>query len=98
MRLLDDAAFARGWDLTLVLLAVMPLLAGAAFGIATFMGKKEATASSAYATANGIVQEALSGIRTVISFNGEKRTAERYLPFFVSLKPATTSSSAMPGY
>ena len=55
----------------------MPLLAGAAFGIATFMGKKEATASAAYATANGIVQEALSGIRTVISFNGEKRTAER---------------------
>lgn len=63
--------------MTLVLLAVMPLLAGAAFGIATFMGKKEATASAAYATANGIVQEALSGIRTVISFNGEKRTAER---------------------
>ncbi len=55
----------------------MPLLAGLAFGIATFMGKREVMASAAYATANGIVQEALCGIRTVVSFNGEQRTADR---------------------
>ncbi|KAK9861269.1 hypothetical protein WJX84_002505 [Apatococcus fuscideae] len=91
-------AFARGWDLTLVLLAVMPLLAGAAFGIATFMGKKEANASAAYALANGIVQEALSGIRTVISFNGEKRTAERYKRCLVEPEKVGARSSLLSGF
>ena len=35
-------------------------------------------ASTAYAGANGIATEALAAVRTVLSFNGEQRTLERY--------------------
>ena len=63
--------------MTLVLLAVTPLLAVVGTAVAVVLGRMDTRANTAYAAANGIVQEALSGIRTVISFNGEKRTAER---------------------
>ena len=35
-------------------------------------------AFTAYAGANGIATEALAAVRTVLSFNGEQRTLERY--------------------
>ena len=35
----------------------------------------------AYASAGGIAEEVLSGIRTVVAFGGEEKEAERYEEF-----------------
>ncbi|KAI0562214.1 ABC transporter type 1 [Gracilaria domingensis] len=70
--------FAYGWKLTLVVLAVTPLLmiAGAIFGNAS----AEATGDGlgAYGEAGAISSEVLSLIRTVTAFGGQEDEAKRY--------------------
>lgn len=63
--------------MTLVLLAVTPLLAVVGAAVAVVMGGMSTKANTAYARANGIVQEALSNIRTVVAFNGQEQTVRR---------------------
>lgn len=72
------AAFAKAWDITLVVLAVVPLILAGAAIISIFIKRITTAQSEAYGRANGIASEALAAIRTVFSFNGEQRTAERY--------------------
>lgn len=72
------AAFAKGWDMTLVICSVVPILAGVAGLMALFIGRITSQQSEAYGIANGIASEALAAIRTVLSFNGEERTVRRY--------------------
>ena len=43
------AAFIRGWDMTLVLLSMLPLLAGAGYGITVIIGRYTAKMNKAYA-------------------------------------------------
>eukprot|EP00178_Gracilaria_changii_P012994 TRINITY_DN3659_c0_g1_i1.p1 TRINITY_DN3659_c0_g1~~TRINITY_DN3659_c0_g1_i1.p1 ORF type:complete len:1298 (+),score=243.83 TRINITY_DN3659_c0_g1_i1:371-4264(+) len=70
--------FAYGWKLTLVVLAVTPLLmiAGSVFGNAS----AEATGDGlgAYGQAGAIASEVLSLIRTVTAFGGQEDEARRY--------------------
>uniref|UniRef100_A0A8C7LHG0 ABC-type xenobiotic transporter n=1 Tax=Oncorhynchus kisutch TaxID=8019 RepID=A0A8C7LHG0_ONCKI len=65
--------FIFGWKLTLVILAVSPLLAGSAI-LATLTSKE----LSAYAKAGAVAEEILVAIRTVVAFNGQKKAVERY--------------------
>ncbi|CAD5117246.1 DgyrCDS6041 [Dimorphilus gyrociliatus] len=70
--------FAHGWKLTLVILAVSPALAGAAFvmsKVGAWMTNKEL---NAYAKAGSIAEEVLGAIRTVTSFSGQKKECIRY--------------------
>ncbi|EFN58606.1 hypothetical protein CHLNCDRAFT_34209 [Chlorella variabilis] len=71
-------AFTKGWDMTLVMLAVTPFLAGMGFMISVFMARNTSKINTAYADANSIAQQALGNIRTVYAFNGEERTLEAY--------------------
>uniref|UniRef100_A0A674AXM9 ABC-type xenobiotic transporter n=1 Tax=Salmo trutta TaxID=8032 RepID=A0A674AXM9_SALTR len=64
--------FIFGWKLTLVILAVSPLLAGSI--LATLTSKE----LSAYAKAGAVAEEILVAIRTVVAFNGQKKAVERY--------------------
>lgn len=64
--------------MTLVICAVLPLIAGVAGSISIFIGRITSQQSVAYGVANGIASEALAAIRTVYSFNGEGRTVRRY--------------------
>lgn len=70
--------FIYGWKLTLVVLAVTPvlLLAGSAFGNAS----ADATGDGlgAYGEAGGIASEVLGLIRTVTAFDGQEEEAKRY--------------------
>ena len=77
-RYLGSAAFARGWDITLVILAAIPVLGIVIGGITYFTNKITSEQSDSYGIANGIASEALAAIRTVLSFNGEERTVRRY--------------------
>uniref|UniRef100_A0A8C8SJZ5 Bile salt export pump n=1 Tax=Pelusios castaneus TaxID=367368 RepID=A0A8C8SJZ5_9SAUR len=70
--------FASGWKLTLVIIAVSPLLGiGAAFlGLA--VAKLTGLELKAYAKAGAVADEVLSAIRTVAAFGGERKEVERY--------------------
>ncbi|NWU34612.1 ABCBB protein, partial [Hylia prasina] len=70
--------FVRGWKLTLVIIAVSPLLGvGAAlYGLA--VAKLTGWELKAYAKAGAVADEVLSSIRTVAAFGGEKKEVERY--------------------
>ena len=71
-------AFTRGWDMTLVMLAITPLLIVAGFLIATLVAKLTTRMNRAYAMANSLATQALSNIRTVYAFSGEPRSLESY--------------------
>ena len=72
------AAFARAWDITLVILAVVPIILAVGGTLSIFIGRITKEQSKAYGQANSIASEALAAIRTVLSFNGESRTIGRY--------------------
>ncbi|XP_076435076.1 ATP-dependent translocase ABCB1-like isoform X2 [Babylonia areolata] len=70
--------FYYGWKLTLVILAVSPLLvvSAALFGkLAASMTTKEL---AAYAKAGAVAEEVFSSIRTVVAFGGQEKEAQRY--------------------
>jgi ATP-binding cassette, subfamily B (MDR/TAP), member 1 len=58
------AAFWKGWKLTLVMMSVLPLLAGAGMAFGALLGKLASKSSEAYGRANSIVQQVRAG------FNG----------------------------
>ncbi|XP_023344692.1 phosphatidylcholine translocator ABCB4 [Eurytemora carolleeae] len=81
-------AFLKGWELTLVLLSMIPLM-GMASG---FLTKAQASyafkESSAYGQAGAVAEEVLSNIKTVLAFGGEAKEVDRYTQ---KLKPARKS-------
>ena len=70
-------ALITGWKLTLVILAVAPLVI-LAFNLTIRLTiKYTKQQSAAYAEANSIAQEVLTAIRTVTAFNGQKKEYQR---------------------
>ncbi|XP_076061207.1 ATP-dependent translocase ABCB1-like [Oratosquilla oratoria] len=81
-------AFIYGWELTLVILSVFPLLA-----ISTgFMAKAQSTLTKSeleeYSKAGSIAEEVISSIRTVAAFGGESKEVDRYEQNLVFAKKA----------
>uniref|UniRef100_A0AAR2JHI0 ATP-binding cassette, sub-family B (MDR/TAP), member 11a n=1 Tax=Pygocentrus nattereri TaxID=42514 RepID=A0AAR2JHI0_PYGNA len=68
--------FVGGWKLTLVVIAVSPLigLAAGLMGVARLTGRE----LQAYAKAGAVADEVLSSIRTVAAFGGEDKETDRY--------------------
>ncbi|XP_053569971.1 ATP-dependent translocase ABCB1 [Bombina bombina] len=70
--------FIKGWKLTLVILAISPIMALSAAiwsKILSAFTNKELTA---YAKAGAVAEEVLSAIRTVMAFGGHKKETARY--------------------
>ncbi|XP_071385297.1 ATP-dependent translocase ABCB1 [Centroberyx affinis] len=70
--------FSKGWKLTLVILAISPVLgisAGVFSKVLTSFTSKEQTA---YAKAGAVAEEVLSAVRTVFAFSGQDREIKRY--------------------
>ncbi|XP_061771598.1 ATP-dependent translocase ABCB1-like isoform X3 [Nerophis ophidion] len=68
----------KGWKLTLVILAICPVLgltAALFSGMVTSFTSKE---QAAYAKAGSVAQEVLSSIKTVFAFNGQQKEIDRY--------------------
>ncbi|XP_070326204.1 phosphatidylcholine translocator ABCB4 isoform X1 [Odocoileus virginianus] len=92
--------FIRGWKLTLVIMAISPIL-----GFSTAVWAKILSAFSdkelaAYAKAGAVAEEALGAIRTVIAFGGQKRELERYQKHLenakrIGIKKAISASISM---
>ena len=77
--------FIANWLLSLVLLALVPILAvmGGVMGkIMTSVSKDE---TEHYAAAGSLAEEVLSSVRTVVAFGGQEKEAEKYA---VELKSA----------
>uniref|UniRef100_A0A3P9NM08 Bile salt export pump n=1 Tax=Poecilia reticulata TaxID=8081 RepID=A0A3P9NM08_POERE len=71
--------FIGGWKLTLVVIAVSPLIGIAAGLMAMVMTVFNFSEKlTAYAKAGAVADEVLSSIRTVAAFGGEEKEAERY--------------------
>ncbi|KAJ1954440.1 hypothetical protein GGI12_005790, partial [Dipsacomyces acuminosporus] len=71
-------AFARGWKLTLVVLAVLPVVVGSGSIMGKFIAARASGGQDAYAEAGGVADEVLSSIKTVMAFGGEERELKRY--------------------
>uniref|UniRef100_A0A6Q2YZ84 ATP-binding cassette sub-family B member 5 n=1 Tax=Esox lucius TaxID=8010 RepID=A0A6Q2YZ84_ESOLU len=70
--------FVFGWKLTLVILAISPLLAGSAAVWSKILATLTSKELSAYAKAGAVAEEILVAIRTVVAFNGQKKAVEKY--------------------
>ncbi|KAJ1653093.1 hypothetical protein IWQ61_006717 [Dispira simplex] len=71
-------AFAKGWRLALVLLAVFPLMAICGSLMAKFVSEDSSAGQSSYASAGAVAEEVISGIRTVMAFGAQEREVGRY--------------------
>ncbi|MFH4974092.1 hypothetical protein AB6A40_000801 [Gnathostoma spinigerum] len=71
-------AFFCSWQMTLLMLAFMPLIAGLISYLNRFVGSSVGQEERAYGRAGSVAEEVLFGVRTVISFNGQKKEVERY--------------------
>ncbi|CAL9202553.1 unnamed protein product [Musa hybrid cultivar] len=71
-------AFTKGWLLSLVLIASLPLtvIAGAAMSLIIF--RSSTSGQKAYAEAGIVVEHTVGSIRTVAAFNGEKQAIDDY--------------------
>jgi ATP-binding cassette subfamily B (MDR/TAP) protein 1 len=77
--------FVKGWQLTLVILAVSPLLMIAGGFMAKTLASMTKRGLEAYANAGGVAEESISNIRTVTTFSGDSKEGARYT---VSLQEA----------
>lgn len=68
----------KGWELALVLLAFMPLIALAAFLSIRALAKATQEGIDSYAEAGAVAQESLSNIRTVHMFNAINHFIAKY--------------------
>eukprot|EP00914_Ancora_sagittata_P020804 GHVO01040996.1.p1 GENE.GHVO01040996.1~~GHVO01040996.1.p1 ORF type:complete len:252 (-),score=37.71 GHVO01040996.1:90-845(-) len=70
--------FIRGWKMTLVVTAALPLLAtGGAFMMWALSNMSTAEVKL-YSGAGSVAEEALDSIRTVVAFGSEEKTIERF--------------------
>ncbi|NXT21654.1 MDR1 protein, partial [Syrrhaptes paradoxus] len=68
----------RGWKLTLVILAVSPVLGLSAAIWAKVLSSFTDKEQAAYAKAGSVAEEVLAAVRTVIAFGGQEKEIKRY--------------------
>lgn len=71
-------AFAAGWRLSVVVLAVLPVLLLVVAVMGRLVGSQTKVQQDLYAEAGRVAEQVFSGIRTVYAFSMEKRFADRY--------------------
>lgn len=72
------SSFYYGWELTLVCLVLVPLTIFITTVIAEFQATYSIKESSSLSRAFNVCHEVISSIRTVLSFSGQKKEAERF--------------------
>ncbi|XP_043923456.1 ATP-dependent translocase ABCB1 [Protopterus annectens] len=78
--------FVKGWKLTLVILAISPLMGLSAAIWSKVLSSFTNKELDAYAKAGAVAEEVLSSIRTVVAFGGQKKEIQRYNQNLVDAK------------
>lgn len=93
-------ALIHGWKLTLIILAISPLLAlgGVMFG--KLAAESTSDSQKSYGSAGAVASEVLSLIRTVTAYNGQETEARRYekelqKAYLSGVKRSTYSGAAL---
>ncbi|KAI9255706.1 putative ABC transporter protein, partial [Phascolomyces articulosus] len=81
-------AFAVGWNLAVIVLAVLPLLAGVGGLMGYLITSSTMKVQDAYADAGTVAEQVFTGIRTVYAFSLQKRFAEIYETKLVKARQA----------
>ncbi|BBN16210.1 autophagy-related protein 9 [Marchantia polymorpha subsp. ruderalis] len=81
-------AFIKSWKLTLVMLAIMPIIVVTGGLMSKFISQLSNRGQNAYAGAGSLVEQIVGSIRTVTSYTGEQRAVKMYDE---SLKGAETA-------
>lgn len=71
--------FVRGWKLSLVLLSCVPLIGACAALMTKFTVASASKGQDSYAGAGAVAEQAISAIRTIVAFGGQKRETEAYV-------------------
>ncbi|EQC24840.1 hypothetical protein SDRG_17272, partial [Saprolegnia diclina VS20] len=70
--------FVKGWNVALVMCAVMPMMAITMTFLIKRLRDSTAQSQRAYAAAGAVAEETIGAIRTVASLNGEPRAVKKY--------------------
>ncbi|KAF0917811.1 hypothetical protein E2562_021483 [Oryza meyeriana var. granulata] len=91
-------AFTKGWLLTLVMLATLPLIAIAGAVSAQALTRVSSKRQTSYSDAGDTVEQTIGSIRTVVSFNGEKKAIEMYSNFIKKAYRTTIEEGIITGF
>ena len=86
-----------GWQLALVLTAVTPLLAISGTLFVYSIQKQTTITAKSYAAAGAISEEALNGIKTVVSLSGQEKELGRYQKALENHKQTAIKYASMSG-
>ncbi|KAF3326657.1 MDR-like ABC transporter [Carex littledalei] len=91
-------AFIKGWLLSLVMLSSIPpvVIAGAAATIV--ISKVSSKGQASYSDAGSVVEQTLSNMKTVASFNGENRAVSLYDKHISKAYQATAKEGVVNGF
>ncbi|GLE06771.1 hypothetical protein PINS_up016316 [Pythium insidiosum] len=70
--------FSKGWDMSLVMSCVMPIMALSLASLLKMLRSRAEHSQKMYAEAGAVAEETLGSIRTVASLNGEHRAITKY--------------------
>ncbi|KAG0368368.1 Multidrug resistance protein 1 [Mortierella sp. AD032] len=71
--------FTKGWKLSLVLLSCVPLIGLCAALMTKFTVANASKGQDSYSKAGSIAEQAISSIRTIVAFGGQKRETAAYV-------------------
>ena len=89
--------FVYGWRLTLVVLALLPVLLSVTLLFSTIMTKFAKLHMDANANASGLAEETFAGIRTVTAFSGQQEEVRRYTKSLFQAEKAKFKTLALSG-
>ena len=69
--------FVKGWELTLVILSLSPILFALSFIFTKIVESLTKNELKSYANAGSVAEEVFSSIRTVFAFNGGEKVHKR---------------------
>uniref|UniRef100_A0A915CZ45 ABC-type xenobiotic transporter n=1 Tax=Ditylenchus dipsaci TaxID=166011 RepID=A0A915CZ45_9BILA len=93
-----SAGFFMCWQLTLLLVLLSPFMSFSMYGSVKFIGTSLRKEIEAYASAGGVAEEVISGIRTVAAFTAQPFEAKRYESFLKAGKKMGVYKALIVGF
>ena len=91
-------AFVYSWKLTLVLLAISPLLAIGSIMQMQILTKGQQSQSGPFQRASNLAIEVIGGFSTVASFNWERHADQKYRELIAATEPARKRAAHLAGF